>query len=90
METALSLVTHNEELDEAGEVAGGDLAHEREESNVNINSTLSHDDDKSEVGDGDPSLGGCVDCVQLERSAGPCGDMKSDPPLSNLSPWSSH
>ncbi|KAJ0327386.1 hypothetical protein COL922a_013483 [Colletotrichum nupharicola] len=54
-----------EELDEAGEVAGGELAHEREESNVNINSILSHDDDKTEVGDSNPSLGGCVEYVRL-------------------------
>ncbi|KAL3290898.1 hypothetical protein RB213_012714 [Colletotrichum asianum] len=67
METALSLVTHNEELDEAGEVAGGELAHECEESNVDIDSILSHDDDESEVGDGDPSLGGCVELsLQIE------------------------
>ncbi|KAF0318037.1 hypothetical protein GQ607_014734 [Colletotrichum asianum] len=66
METALSLVTHNEELDEAGEVAGGELAHECEESNVDIDSILSHDDDESEVGDGDPSLGGCVEYARLQ------------------------
>ncbi|EQB49743.1 hypothetical protein CGLO_10895 [Colletotrichum gloeosporioides Cg-14] len=61
MGTALSLVTHNEELDEAGEVAGGELAYEREESNVDIDSIISHDDDEFEAGDGDPSLGGCVE-----------------------------
>ncbi|KAJ0360305.1 hypothetical protein COL26b_014110 [Colletotrichum chrysophilum] len=54
------------ELNEAGEVAGSDLAHEREESNVNIKSILSHDGDKSEVGDGDPSLGGCVEYARLQ------------------------
>lgn len=61
METALSLVTHNKELNEAAELAGGELAHEREESNVDIDSILSHDDDESEMGGGDPSLEGCVE-----------------------------